>query len=67
MTKVSDYELDQYTGTTFKLQGFAGLGTDATQVETFVKNTDVSPGSRTAFASFGTTVNYSGGACTPFP
>jgi hypothetical protein len=66
-TKVSDYELDQYTGTTFKLQGFAGLGTDATQVETFVKNTDTAPGSRTAFASFGTTVNYSGGTCTTFP
>ncbi|MEZ4570092.1 MAG: hypothetical protein R2849_07155 [Thermomicrobiales bacterium] len=56
-----EYFLEQYTGNTFQLQGFAGNGTIAADVEAFVAGTDT--GSPTVDAFGGTTVNYTAATC----
>ena len=66
-SKVSEYELDQYTGTTFHLQGYGGAANNAGQVEAFVLSTDASPAGDTAFASAGTTVNFTNATCSVAP
>src|SRR5439155_9785095 len=65
-SKFADYFLEQYTGTTFNIQGYAGSPTVASQVEAYVASTDAVAG-RVVTAGAGTTVNYTNATCTTAP
>ena len=56
----TDYFVEMYTGTTFRIQGLAGSGTDAVNVGNFISSTDDDPaaGDPVVDAGSGTTVNY---------
>jgi hypothetical protein len=61
-TKFADYFLEQYTGTTFNIQGLIGSGTNASNVNAFVASTDAVAG-KVVNSSGGTAVNYSNATC----
>ncbi|MGH8564420.1 MAG: tandem-95 repeat protein [Gammaproteobacteria bacterium] len=61
----TDYFVEQYTNTTFQIQGLVGLGTNATNVQNFIAATDDDPAALdpTVDAGSGTTVNYTNATC----
>lgn len=61
----TDYFVEQYTNTTFQIQGLVGSGTNATNVQNFIAATDDDPaaGDPTVDAGSGTTVNYTNATC----
>jgi hypothetical protein len=61
-TKFADYFLEQYTGTTFNIQGLSGSGASAPNVQAFVASSDSVAG-RLVSVSGGTTVNYTNATC----
>ena len=63
ITSFADYFVEMYTNTVFQLQGFAGAGTNAAQVATFIASRDDDAGSLVDAGS-GTTVNYSSATCS---
>jgi hypothetical protein len=65
-TRFDDYFLEQYTGTTFNIQGLSGSGTNAANVNSYVASTDAVAG-RVVSSSLGTVVNYTNATCTPPP
>jgi hypothetical protein len=60
-----DYFVEQYTGTTFEIQGLVGSGTNAANVQNFIAATDddPSPTDPTVDAGSGTLVNYTNATC----
>ena len=62
----TDYFVEMYTGTTFRIQGLTGSGTDAINVGNFISSTDDDPaaGEPAVDAGSGTTVNYTNAVCT---
>ena len=60
-----DYFVEQYTNTTFQIQGLTGDGTSATNVQNFIAATDDDPAAAdpTVDAGSGTTVNYTNATC----
>ena len=62
-TSFADYFVEMYTNTAFQLQGFAGAGTNAAAVASFIASRDDDAGS-VVDAGSGTTVNYTNGTCT---
>jgi hypothetical protein len=65
-TRFDDYFLEQYTNTTFNIQGLSGSGTNAANVNSYVASTDAVAG-RVVSSSLGTVVNYTNATCTTAP
>src|SRR6185503_10312138 len=65
----TEYFLEQYTGTTFNIQGLSGSGTNAANVEAYVASTDLdtSPTDPNVSAGGGTVVNYTNAVCSTAP
>ena len=61
----TDYFVEMYTGTSFRIQGLTGSGTSAANVASFIASTDddPSPTDPAVDAGSGTTVNYTAGTC----
>ena len=61
----TDYFVEMYTGTTFRIQSLAGSGTNAVNVGNFISSTDDDPAAADPVvdAGSGTTVNYTNAVC----